>query len=280
MAFGLLLLFLFPLLAFAMAHLIWQLRYHHLDPDNENRPAEKVFLRWTVPILTITLIICIPLLVKWRNEVRVRHYLHNLPLVTVMQTYRRPIYEQLRDRVEAEGIDDIEVVERSLEKAIEELRLAWIYAVPYASTDAVMRYIRYRYDEVSLLAEQGNNELCLYISSPNNHQTSQEDVTFMQKNAPYIRDAMIMVFTSFDIKNRLSYLEKRTAKRRYDSLLQKLDKKYNLEQTQFASERDCQYQKDFYLNLLNYSDTDMTKIMRWAILQQIEAFPQHSGKKD
>lgn len=260
------LLIAFPLAAYGMAIGIARARRGRIDPDSDKASLEVRFIRRSAALLTAAMLICIPMLCQWYQEQRIRQTLQPLPLVDIMRRYQPAIYEDLVADIQTHGLTD-DNVQRALTDAASKLRIAWISAVPYASTEAVMRYIRYRYDEANLLMQQ-DDSACIGIGIPKEDGFNLKDVEFMQKNAPYIKDAMIMVFTSTD-ENRLSYLDQRYGQRHYALILDSLNQSFGVNAQPYADYQGCRYQKAFYLHLLDYSDSEMSKIMRWSILKML-----------
>lgn len=269
MWFGILLLLCFVPLAYGIAKCLWWLRYNGLDPDSDYLPDQKIFIRCVSIALGVTMLSCIPMLMQWKRELQVRSVLQPLPLVAEIRQYQPQVYDELRLEVLENGLE-VEMVNAALDKATRKLRVNWLRSVPYASTDAVMRYIRYRYDEATLLAAQGDDSRCVMIGTPNDEDFSLADVRFMQKNAEYIHDAIDMVFDTMDSSHHPSYLEQRIAAQKYDEITQQLNKQFNdgINES-FADKHGCEYQRAFYLRLLELSDEEMSKIMRWSLLHQI-----------
>lgn len=274
MAFIVALLFAMPLLAWAIVRGVWLFRLRHIDPDNEAHllPDEKQFMQRATLILAFLLVACIPLLYQGYAEMRLKHQLLRLPLVEVMRKYRPLIYQSfVRDvqHAQARAANDEQAVAQISGQYVHELRLQWQRDVPYASLDAVMRYIRYRYNEADVLS-QINDDICRNIDlSERNTAGMAASVSFMQRNAAFVEAVMTSVFDSANSRYRMNYLEQRTAVRQYRVLLSNLNQRFDEEMVDNIEQGGCAFQKAFYLALMDYHERDMSRIMRWVLLQQI-----------
>lgn len=270
----LLLMLLMPLLAWGIVRAVWLLRLRHIDADNEmlSVPEEKRFMQISTIVLSLLLLMCIPLLYQAYAQSRLNQQLMQMPLVDVMRAHRPQIYNSFAQDVryaKARGSQAAESRKQIWMQYLHELRLQWQRELPYASLDSVMRYIRYRYNEADALSAIAD-DTCRHIDfSEQNQAGIAASVDFMQRNAGFIQALMLSAFGSADFRHRMNYLEQRGAARQYRRLLAQLNEQFEGEIVGNIAEGGCAFQKAFYLALLDYNEREMSRIMRWVLLQQI-----------
>lgn len=270
----LLLMLLMPLLAWGIVRAVWLLRLRHIDADNEmlSVPEEKRFMQISTIVLSLLLLMCIPLLYQAYAQSRLNQQLMQMPLVDVMRAHRPQIYNSFAQDVrhaKARGSQAAESRKQIWMQYLHELRLQWQRELPYASLDSVMRYIRYRYNEADALSAIAD-DTCRHIDfSEHNQAGIAASVNFMQRNAGFIQALMLSAFGSADARHRMNYLEQRGAARQYRQLLAQLNQQFEGEVISNIAEGGCAFQKAFYLALLDYNEREMSRIMRWVLLQQI-----------
>lgn len=270
----LLLMLLMPLLAWSIVRAVWLFRLRHIDADNEMQslPEEKHFMQISTIVLSLLLLMCIPLLYQGYVQSRLNYQLMQMPLVDVMRAHRPHIYDSFVQDVrhaQARDSDSATQHNKIWMQYLHELRLQWQRELPYASLDSVMRYIRYRYNEADTLGEIADDH-CRHIDfSEHNQAGIAASVNFMQRNAGFIQALMLSAFGSVDARHRMNYLEQRGAARQYRQLLTQLNQQFEGEVISSIAEGGCGFQKAFYLALLDYNEREMSRIMRWVLLQQI-----------
>ncbi len=274
MWFGLFLLLLFPLLAYGVVRAIWWLRNADYDPDScEEKQGHFSFVRWGALYLGAGMVLCIPLVVQWREDMRLRMALLQQPLVLVMERYHPQIYYDLVKTVSESELQG-EALDNAVLEAVIRLRQEWAREVPYASLDGVAQFVRYHYHESAVLAKE-DETLCAQLKRKEIPPIDPREVRFMQNNEHYISEAMVATFDSVDFHRRLNFLDQRFASENALKIRQKLAKEFALPEASSVQAptgeayrtRSCSYDKAYYLALLDYSDSEMAKIVRWSMTE-------------
>lgn len=269
---GLFLLILFPFLAYAVARTIWYCQYDQRDPDSNDLPQQSHFIVLASLYLGIGMVLSIPLIVQWQRDHQLRVTLLEQPLIVLMAKYQPQLYQNLLNAIRQNARQNTQNDQEIVLKSILKLREQWFREVPYASTEAITRFIRYRYDEAALLGKQ-DQKLCALLDQRSLDDLASSHGEFMLTNSGIVKEAMRLVFSTADPRRRLSYVEQRYAAKQSRLIHEQLAKTFQINESSVIApqneaymQQSCRYQQAYYLALLDYTDQNMEKIVRWSMI--------------
>lgn len=261
----------FPLLALIFSLITIFLRY---QSRNQNFGIYSLKTREFKAIYCLFLALLffnLPLWSDWREARHIRHHLQRRPFVLVMRNHHPDLYQELRLAVEKEGIKSSS---KYIYAALSKMYERWLRSLPYAEDEAIMRFVRLRYSQTNFLSQSGNDKACLFMNLPRPISVFEQSyLNYFENNAAYLEESMNLMFEGIDFSRLLSYPDRRWAMLENSKIMNKLDQEFNLEQKQpFPDYNGCEYQKAFYLELLNYTDEEIGKILRWIFLRELEQY--------
>ena len=271
MWFSLLLALLFPLLAFGFSLITLRLRLLNRNQIFSKYSLKTREFKIIYLLILALLFFSLPLWSDWREARHIRHHLMRQPFVWLMRDFHPDLYKNLQNEVEKKGIENSNEL---LFKSLSEMYERWLRSIPYTENEGIMRFLRLRYAQADFLSQIGDDDVCIYMNLPK--KISEFDNRFMdyfKNNISYIEESMSLIFADIDFSRVLSYPERRWAMLETTKIMDNLNQVFKITiPKQFPDYNGCEYQKNFYLELLNYSDDEIGKIIRWLFLRELEQF--------
>lgn len=229
-------------------------------------------------ILFFAMLISSPMIEHFYQDYKSKKFLKSKPFAEIIRRYHPDLYQDLWATIKRrQQMNSNDALDNALEESLKELNIRWIRALPNSSTDAIMNFLRYRYREAEILGKEHDN-LCKRISEPNKYNFSAEQMTLMKENPENISEAMQAVFATSQMQFSIPYSDRRFAHRENNKILNKLNQELEQAAAPFADYYGCEFQKAYYISLLEYSDTDIAKILRWTISREIETYDKQQAK--
>ena len=279
MWFALALLLSFPLLA-----LIFSLVVIFLRLKNRNQLFDFMVLKTrefkVIYLFFLALLIfSLPLWSDWREARHIRHHLQRKPFVLVMRNFHPDLYKELRRNVEKEGIKSSEL---HLFSALSKMYERWLRSLPYAEDEAIMRFLRLRYSQTDFLSQVADDDYCKFMNLPRQiSEFGEKHLNYFKTKISYLEESMSFIFADIDYTRVLSYPDRRWAMLETNKIMDKLNQQFKVEIPKtFPDNYGCEYQKNFYSELLNYSDSEISKILRWIFLREIEQFDRDKSERE
>lgn len=264
------------LISCALARFLGSIRYPSDSIDDTCERKQRHFVMLASVILSAGGLLGLPIMKVWKDEWDIRQMLHQEPMMNVMREVSPALFEHLIDQIYQQKLVGAPL-EAMIYRATQDLRETWMRLVPSASNEALVRYVRYRYDEVSRLALI-NNQLCTRLDFDGARRINEEVIDFMRDNQEYSEETMQIAFDTADPLRQQDSLEKRQAELLFEHLTEQLNTALNQQSSMLSAPMpNCTYQKAFYLSLLELQDTEISKIMRWMLSRQILAYDREQG---
>lgn len=254
---SIILIIVFSMIAYGITYSICFFRYRGKETDADNADVNQRTFFWrSFLILWSGFMISVPLMNRAISEFTTHQKMDKNPIISAMRYYQPDLYLSLAEKLDS-GLSSKDK-QAAIQGAIVTFRNDWVNKVPYANSDAMMRYVRYRYNESAYLHKKG-----MVNCADHSDQLTQLKNDFMLNNAISVRDAMQATVKINPMEIPLSSIEKRYGDHRIAEIKRKIQ-----EQAPDISEKSCQFYEDFYLALLSYPDEILHKIIRTLLLSK------------